>query len=109
MNLPETHKGRWGDGLTAEDMEKCVFECTSFTLPPTTIYRHTYTFTRPHDGLTDIDVVVVRDGKNLKGWVLGVVLGTIGKSVLKKAFENSVKAIEARNNTREGQGHHEQR
>jgi ATP-dependent DNA ligase len=22
MNLPETHKGRWGDGLTAEDMEK---------------------------------------------------------------------------------------
>ena len=25
MNLPETHKGRWGDGLTAEDMEKCVW------------------------------------------------------------------------------------
>src|SRR5438132_995761 len=28
---------------------------------------HTYTFTRRPDGLTDIDVVVVRDGKNLKG------------------------------------------
>jgi hypothetical protein len=69
---------------------------------------HTYTFTRLPDGTTDIDVVVVRDGKNLKGWVLGAVLGTIGKSVLKKAFENSIKAIEARNNTREGQGHHEQ-
>src|SRR5437870_4759021 len=27
---------------------------------------HTYTFTRRPDGLTDIDVVVVRDGKNLK-------------------------------------------
>ena len=25
MNLPETHKGRWGDGLTAKDMEKCVW------------------------------------------------------------------------------------
>src|SRR5213594_1289185 len=58
---------------------------------------HTYTFTRRPDGLTDIDVVVVRDGKNLKGWFLGLVLGTIGKGVLKKAFENSVRAIEARN------------
>ena len=25
VNLPETHKGRWGDGLTAEDMEKCFW------------------------------------------------------------------------------------
>ncbi|MGB7846731.1 MAG: hypothetical protein WBL63_14030 [Candidatus Acidiferrum sp.] len=25
VNLPETHKGRWGDGLTADDMEKCVW------------------------------------------------------------------------------------
>jgi bifunctional non-homologous end joining protein LigD len=24
-NLPETHKGRWSDGLTADDMEKCVW------------------------------------------------------------------------------------
>ena len=24
-NLPETYKGRWGDGLTANDMEKCVW------------------------------------------------------------------------------------
>ena len=59
---------------------------------------HTYTFTRRSDGLTDIDVVVVREGKNLKGWLLGFVVGTIGKSVLEKAFVNSVKAIEARNN-----------
>jgi hypothetical protein len=60
---------------------------------------HTYSFTRRPDGLTDIDVVVVRDGKNLKGQLLGWVVGTIGKGVLKKAFENSVKAIEARNST----------
>ena len=44
-------------------------------------------------------MVVVREGKNLKGRLLGFVLGTIGKSVLEKAFENSVKAIEARNGT----------
>jgi hypothetical protein len=58
---------------------------------------HTYTFTRRPEGLTDIDVVVVRDGKTLKGRLLGLVLGTIGKGVLEKAFVNSVKAIEARN------------
>jgi hypothetical protein len=46
--------------------------------------------------LTDIDVVVVRDGKNLKGRLLGLVVGTLGKGVLEKAFENSVKAMEAR-------------
>jgi hypothetical protein len=63
---------------------------------------HTYTFTRRPDGLTDIDVVVVRDGKNLIGWVLGFVLGTIGKRVLRKAFEHSVKAIEVRNGTGRG-------
>ena len=57
---------------------------------------HTYTFTRRPDGLTDIDVVVVRDGKNLKGRLLGLVVGTIGKGVLEKAFENSVKGMEAR-------------
>ena len=28
---------------------------------------HTYTFTRQPDGTTDVDVVVVREGKNLKG------------------------------------------
>ena len=58
---------------------------------------HTYRFTRRPDGTTDIDAEVVREGKNLKGYLLGFVLGTIGKSVLEKAFENSVKAIEARN------------
>ena len=58
---------------------------------------HTYTFTRQPDGTTDIDVVVIREGKNLKGRLLGLVLGTIGRSVLEKAFTESVKAIEVRN------------
>jgi hypothetical protein len=60
---------------------------------------HTYTFRRQPNGTTDIDVVIVRNGKNLKGRVLGFVLGTIGKQVLKRAFENSVRAIEDRNNS----------
>ena len=58
---------------------------------------HTYNFTRNPNGTTNIDVDVVREGKTFKGRVLGLVLRTIGKSVLEKAFENSVKAIEARN------------
>jgi hypothetical protein len=58
---------------------------------------HTYTFTSQPDGTTDIDVVVIREGKNLKGRLLGLVLGTIGRSVLEKAFIASVKAIEVRN------------
>ena len=62
---------------------------------------HTYTFRRQPNGTTGIDVVVIRDGKNLKGWLLGLVLGTIGRRVLDKAFENSVKAIEARSNKAE--------
>lgn len=57
---------------------------------------HTYTFTRQRNGSTDIDVEVIREGKNLKGRLLGFVLWTIGKSVLEKAFENSVRALEAR-------------
>ena len=58
---------------------------------------HTYTFTRQPDGTTDVDVVVVREGKNLKGRLLGLVVGTVGKGVLVKAFGKTVKAIEARN------------
>jgi hypothetical protein len=57
---------------------------------------YTYTLTRQPDGTTDVDVVIVRQGKNVKGRLLSGVLGTIGKRVLRKAFSNSVKAIEAR-------------
>jgi hypothetical protein len=58
---------------------------------------HTYTFRRRSNSMTDIHLVVVREGKNLKGRILGFVLGTIGRGVLEKAFENSVRAIEIRN------------
>jgi hypothetical protein len=57
---------------------------------------HVYNFTRNHDGTTNIDVEVIREGKNIKGRLLGLVLRTVGRGVLEKAFENSVKAVEAR-------------
>jgi hypothetical protein len=57
---------------------------------------HTYTFKRRPDGTTDIDYVVIREGKNLRGRLLGVVVGSVGKRVLAKAFASSVKAVEAR-------------
>jgi hypothetical protein len=58
---------------------------------------HTYTFTRQPEGTTAVDVVVVREGKNFKGRVLGVAVGIFGKRFLGKALRNTVKAIEARN------------
>ena len=58
---------------------------------------HTYTLERKPDGTTDIDYVVVRNGKNLKGRSIGIVLGTVGKGRLSGAFEKFIKAVEARN------------
>jgi hypothetical protein len=65
---------------------------------------YTYTLTRRPGGTTFVDVVIVREGKNLKGWLLSGVLGTIGKRSLRKAFLNSVKAIESRNATNTADG-----
>ena len=59
---------------------------------------HTYKFTRNADGTTDLDAVVIREGKNVKGRLLGTLLRFGGKRVLGKALDNTVKAIEARNN-----------
>ena len=44
-----------------------------------------------------MDVVVVRDGKNVKGKAIGAVLGLFGKRVLGKELEKTARAIEARN------------
>ena len=63
---------------------------------------HTYNFTRNADGTTELDAVVVREGKNLKGRVLGVILGGVGKRRLARALADTVKAVEARNNRTKG-------
>ena len=39
---------------------------------------------------------MVREGKTAKGRFLGVVLGSVGKRVVAKAFANSGKAVEVR-------------
>jgi hypothetical protein len=57
---------------------------------------HTYTLTPQPDGTTDLDAVVIREGKNLKGRLLAIVLGTVGKGRLRDALAKTVKAIEAR-------------
>jgi hypothetical protein len=57
---------------------------------------HTYTCTELPDGTTAIDAVVTRQGKNLGGRILGLVLGTIGKGHLAKEFANTIKTIETR-------------
>jgi hypothetical protein len=59
--------------------------------------RHTYTLTPRPSGTTDVDVVVVREGKNLKGRLIGILVAVGGKRVLGKALASTVKAIEARN------------
>src|SRR6516164_3617980 len=51
---------------------------------------HTYTLAPRPDGQTDVDLVTVRDGKNLKGRLLGVIIGTVGKGSFEKAFKTSV-------------------
>jgi hypothetical protein len=57
----------------------------------------TYTLTPQPDGLTEVDVVVVREGKNLRGKLMSGVLGVFRRRRLSKELERTVRAIEARN------------
>jgi hypothetical protein len=58
---------------------------------------HTYTFTQSPDGTTNVDVVVVREGKNVKGRALAIMVGMIAKPILGRQLGKTVKAIETRN------------
>jgi len=49
---------------------------------------YVYTLSARPDGRTDIDEVVTRDGKNLKGRIIGFGLGTaVGKHTFEKRFD----------------------
>ena len=61
---------------------------------------HNYTFKRQVDGTTDISVLIIRQGKNLRGRLLAGLLSVVGGRVFGKAFATSIKAIEARNGVR---------
>jgi hypothetical protein len=58
---------------------------------------YVYSFKPLPDRRTYVHVTIVRAGKNTKGRLLALVLGTVGKGALVKAFNNSVKALEGRN------------
>ena len=75
----------------------CVVLTTTESNVWSGLSRYTYSFSPQPNGTSDIDLVIVRDGKNLKGRILGFVLRTIGRPYLENAFESSVKGIEARN------------
>jgi hypothetical protein len=53
---------------------------------------HSCTLAPQADGTTEVDVVVVREGKNLKGRPRGALLQLGGKRVIVKAFANMLKA-----------------
>jgi hypothetical protein len=57
----------------------------------------TYTFKPQPNGTTDVDMVVVREGKNLLGKALAAGIGLIGERFFGKDLEKTVKAIESRN------------
>jgi hypothetical protein len=57
---------------------------------------HTYKLIPQSDGTTHVDVVVIREGKNLRGRLLALVLGSVGKSRLEAGLRKTIKAIEAR-------------
>ena len=59
---------------------------------------YTYTLQPRPDGMTDVDVDIVREGKNLQGRAISAVLGTVGKRSLGKSFAATVDAVEARTN-----------
>jgi hypothetical protein len=44
-----------------------------------------------------VDAVVIREGKNLKGRLLEIGVGIVGKRFLGQALAKTAKAIEARN------------
>ena len=66
---------------------------------------HTYTFSRQDDGTTVLDAVVIRQGKNLRGRLLALVLGSVGKRVLRNALRKTIRAIEARNESSQVAAH----
>jgi hypothetical protein len=57
--------------------------------------RHAYTLTREPDGTTTVDILAVREGKNLKGRLLEALFVLAGKRILGTRWDVTIKAIEA--------------
>jgi DNA ligase D-like protein (predicted ligase) len=59
-NLPESKKGRWGEGLTAGDMEKCIW------LKPNLVAAVEYAEWTPANHLRHSKFIALRDDKNAR-------------------------------------------
>jgi bifunctional non-homologous end joining protein LigD len=56
-NLPESNKGRWGEGLTEEDMDKCIW------LEPQLVATIEYAEWTPLNHLRHSKFIALRDDK----------------------------------------------
>jgi hypothetical protein len=56
---------------------------------------HSYTLTPTADGGAKIDVVIVRQGISAKGRLIGALVATVGKPLIRRELRKSIKAIEA--------------
>jgi ATP-dependent DNA ligase len=60
VNLPETEKGRWGTGLTAEDMKRCAW------VRPEIVARIAYLEWTDGDHLRHAKFIGLRDDKDAR-------------------------------------------
>ena len=58
INLPERHRSRWGEGLTADDMKKCIW------LQPELVAQIDFLEWTESDHLRHSKFVALRDDKN---------------------------------------------
>ncbi len=63
VNLPETHRSRWGEGLTADDMKKCVW------VRPKLVAQIEFLEWTESDHLRHSKFAGLRDDKNPRGVV----------------------------------------
>jgi hypothetical protein len=57
---------------------------------------HDYTLVPNQNGGATINVVIVRQGRNLKGVLIGALAALIGKPFIRRELRKSIAAIEAR-------------
>jgi hypothetical protein len=57
---------------------------------------HRYTLTQNADGSTSVHAVIVRNGINVKGRMIGALIAPLGKTFIGKNLRTTLRAIEAR-------------
>jgi hypothetical protein len=57
---------------------------------------HRYTLTQAADGATSVHAVIVRNGMNFKGRMIGALLMVLGTTFISRGLRTALRAIEAR-------------